>query len=354
MAQLGMVSKLFAGWSLVLLASLPASGSYQLNSYGFGSGGTAKSNSTNYSINGTAGEVAGSATSTNYKAGAGEKNVKQANVPTITIVNTSNWYNKLLVTIGPENNPSDAKFAVAISTDGFTTTQYVKNDFTVTNTLSTADYLTYSAWGGSGGQFVRGLKPSTVYSVKAKAYRGEFTESGYGPVASVATVNPQLSFDIDVAPTDSSTNPPYEIDFGNLSVGSVVDSPSKVWVSLDTNGESGGTVYMNGKNSGLASTSAGYTIGSVTGDLASLVEGFGAQGSSATQGSGGPFVLVSPYDGTGANVGTTDATIREIFNATAPVVSGRGSFLLKAKTKALTPASPDYTETLTVIASASF
>ena len=32
--------------------------------------------------------------------------LKQANVPTITIVNSARWYNKLLVTIGPENNPT--------------------------------------------------------------------------------------------------------------------------------------------------------------------------------------------------------------------------------------------------------
>lgn len=338
----------------LLLAALPASSNYQLNSYGFGSGGTAGVSSTNYRVNGLSGEVAGSASSTNYTAGAGENFEKQANVPTVTIANGGNWYNRLQLTIGPENNPSDALFAVAISTDGFTTTQYVKSDLTISSTLSFTDYQTYAAWGSGSGVIIRGLARSTVYSVKAKAYRGEFTESGYGPVSSAATVDPQISFDIDVSASDVSTSPPYNVSFGSLGVNTVTDSPVRVWVSLDTNGESGGSVYLSGQNAGLASSASTYTISSQTGDLASLNEGFGAQGVTATQTSGGPFTLVAPYNGSAGNVGVTDSLIREIFSATAPLVAGRGSFILKAKTTPQTPASGDYTEVLTAIASASF
>jgi hypothetical protein len=244
-----------------LLAALPASNNYQLNSYGIGSGGTAGSSSSNYSINGIAGETAGHGTSAAYQVGAGETYEKQANVSTVTLVNGANWYNKLLLTINPSGNPSDALFGVAISTDNFTSTQYVKNDF---------------------------------------------------------------------------------------------DSPQKVWVSLDTNGESGGKVYVDGLNAGLRSTTDNYTISSSTADLTSLAEGFGAQASSATQTSGGPFTATSPYNGSGQNVGIIDAVIREIFSAPAPVTAGRASLILKAKTKALTPAAADYAELLTAIASASF
>jgi hypothetical protein len=137
-------------------------------------------------------------------------------------------------------------------------------------------------------------------------------------------------------------------------VSTVTDSPTKVWVSLDTNGESGGNVYLSGLNSGLKSLASAYTIAAATGDLGALAEGFGAQGASATQTSGGPFSLVAPYNGAAGNVGVTDALIRQIFGAPAPITAGRGSFLLKAKTKPLTPASGDYMETITAIASASF
>ena len=349
----GLVSWLLAG--AVWFAGLPASSHYQLDSYGVGSGGTASSTSSNYKVNGLTGETAGSAGSTNYKVGAGEAHEKQANVPIITISNGASWYNKLKIVIDPQNNPSDALFAVAISTDGFATTQYVHSDLTVGSTLTyPTDYQTYAAWGGSTGVLVRGLASSTTYTVKAKAWRGQFTESGYGPTSSAATVDPQLSFDIDVSATDTSTNPPYEIDFGNLLVSTVTNSPQRIWVSLDTNAESGGKVYLSGQNAGLKSLAAAYTIASATGDLGTLSEGFGAQGASATQSSGGPLALVSPYDGSSDNVGVADTVIRELFTAPAPITAGRGSVILKAKTKPLTPASGDYTEILTAIASASF
>ncbi len=346
-------------WALagLLVASLPASGSYHLNSYGFGSGGTANSASSggSYRLNGLAGDTAsGTESSTNYSVRAGETHTKEANVPTVAIVNSASWYNKLLLTIGPQNNPSDAKFAVAISTDNFATTQYVKSDLTIGSSLSFSDYQTYAAWGGGAGVFVRGLSRSTVYTVKAKAYTGKFTESPYGPTASATTSDPQLSFDIDVSATDVSTNPPYAIDFGNLLPGSVVDSPQRVWVSLDTNGESGGKVYLSSQNAGLHSTTSAYTIGALTGDLSAQAEGFGVQAASATQSAGGPLVTSSPYNGASQNVGLVDQTIRDLFTAAAPITAGRGSFILKAKSKPLTPSSSDYTEILTAIASASF
>jgi hypothetical protein len=298
--------------------------------------------------------VAGKASSTNYVAGAGENYLKQANVPTLTLVNGARWYNKLLLTIGPENNPSDAMFAVAISSDNFVTTQYVKSDFTVGSSLVLADYQTYAAWGSGSGVFVRGLAPGTVYTVKAKAIRGSFTESGYGPTASAATVEPQMTFDIDVAPTDISTSPPYKVAFGDLLPGSVLDATDKIWVSFDTNAESGGTVYASGQNAGLHSTTSSYTIASQTGDISTFAEGFGIKGLSATQTSGGPFALLSPYNGVAQNVGITDALLREVFRAAAPVISARGSLGLKAKSKTATASASDYAEVLTLIAAGSF
>lgn len=342
------------GLAALLLGTLPASNNYHLNSYGFGSGGTANSSSTNYRVNAISGDTAGSGSSTNYQVKAGETRVKVANVPTVSIANSSSWYNKLLVTIGTQNNPSDAKYAVAISSDNFATTQYVKSDFTVSSTLAFTDYQTYAGWGSGSGVLVRGLNAGTVYTVKAKAFRGKFTESAYGPTASAATVNPQLSFDIDISATDQSTSPPYAISFSNLLPGSIVDSPSRVWVSLDTNGESGGKVYISGQNNGLRSTTAAYTINAVSGDLSASQEGFGVQGVGGTQASGGPFNLAAPYNGSAQNVGLVDHSIRDIFTAANPVTGGRGSFILKAKSKPLTPSGSDYTEILTAIASASF
>jgi hypothetical protein len=338
----------------LMLGVMPASSNYSLNSYGFGSGGTGNSTSANYGLNATAGEQAGSTSSTNYNLGAGEKYLKQANVPTITLVNSARWYNKLLATIGPENNPSDALFSIEISSDNFATTQYVKSDHTVGSVKTFADYLTYAAWGGSSGSYIIGLTPGLTYVAKASAYRGNYTESGYGPSSSAATSPPLLTFDIDVAPTDTSTNPPYQVNIGDLLPASIVDSTDRVWTTLDTNAESGGIVYLSGKNGGLKSLTANYTIASASGDLAGQAEGFGAQVASTGQSSGGPLNPTALYSGSAQIIGVADSQIRAIFTAANPIISGRGSFILKAKSAALTPSSADYTEIMTVIASASY
>lgn len=339
-----------------LLFAFPASTNFQLKDYGYGGGGTANSTSTNYAIEGIAAEQ--NATELNgvtYDLGPGLQFTNQANVPPApTFTNPANYYNKLRLVLDAGSNPSDTLFAIAISTDNFVTTNYVQSDNTVGATLGLEDYQTYTAWGGGSGFNVIGLSASTTYKVKVKAWQGKFTETGYGPESSAATVGATLTFDIDVSASDTDTNPPYLTNIGDLLAGTVTSSPEKIWVDFDTNGESGGRVYVVASNAGLASSRASYTISSVTGNLTALAEGFGAQGSTATQSSGGPFAIATAYDLTSNNVAVTDTTIREIFTTTSPVVSGRGSFLVKAKSSAVTPAAADYSETLTVIASASF
>ena len=339
---------------ILLLASLPASTNYKLDSFGFGSGGVGNASSTNYRANAVAGEQAGSGSSTNYKAGAGEAYLKQAQVPLATISNGNNWYDKLKLVITPNGNPTDTLFAVAISSDNFVTTQYVKSDFTVGSTLTMADRLTYTGWGGASGVMVRGLNRSTVYTVKATAFHGAFTESQWGPTTSASTVDPQISFDIDIAPTDTSTSPPYQIDFGNLIAGSVNTATDKMWVSIDTNADNGVYIYNSGKYAGLKSPTSGHVIPSMIADLTGQTEGWGEQDSTATQTSGGPLSKTGNYNVSGNNVGIVPLHFQEIFSAPAPITGGRGSVLMKAITDTLTPAGSDYTETLTVVAAGSF
>lgn len=340
-----------------LIFVLPASTNYQLKDYGYGGGGLGNGSSSTYSIEGIFGEQNTSTLDgTTYDLGPGLEYTNQANVPPApTFTNPNNYYNKLKLVIAPGGNPSDTTFAIAISTDNFSSdTRYVQSDTTVGATLGLEDYQTYSTWGGASGFNIIGLTANTTYTVKVKAWQGKFTETGYGPTASAATVSPQLTFDIDVSSTDSDTDPPFTTNFGDLIAGAVTDSPQKIWVDFTTNGESGGRVYITASNAGLSSTRASYTINAVTGNLTSLSEGFGAQGSTASQTSGSTFAIASAYDLASNNVATTDTTIREIFTTSGPVTGGRGSFLLKAKSSAVTPAASDYTETLTVIASASF
>ncbi len=344
--------------SVSMLAAMPASDDYKLNNYGFGAGGVGNATSNNYGMNAITGELGGKDMSSNsYRAKSGEINTQQANVPEApTFSNPANNYSKLHFIVNQANtgNPSDTKFAIAISSDNFATTQYVQSDNTVGATLGTEDYQTYTAWGGATGQYVIGLNSSTTYRIKVKAISGRFTESGYSPSTAATTSPPSLTYDIDVAPTDSETNPPFTINFGNLLPGSVSSSPSRIWIDLETNAESGGNVYLSSANTGLESASVAHTIASQTTDLATTSEGVGAQGASAGQTSGGPLALSSPYSSGGDNVGITDTVVRQIFSTPGPIVAGRGSFIIKAKSANATPSSADYTDTLTVIASANY
>jgi hypothetical protein len=337
------------------LAALPVSTHYSLGSYGFGTGGTAGTNSGHYSINGIAGDTAGTSSSAHYQAGAGANYQQQADVPLVTLSNPSQWYNKLIVTLTPNGNPTDAKYVIAISTDSFATTYYVKSDLTLTTTFSATLFRTYTAWGGSSGFILRGLKPNSIYTAKSAGYRGVYTQSAYGPTSAGTTTNtPNLSFEIDIASTDTTSSPPYVVQFTQLLAGFVYTPPVRVWVSLDTNADSGGLVYVSDQNTGLVSSHVGYTINSTSTDINTQPEGYGAQGASVTQVSGGPLVLSAPFNGAGGNVGGLTTTFQQIFGSTTPITSGRGSFNLKAKSSTGTPASADYSDIMTVVAAASF
>ncbi|NTW26922.1 MAG: hypothetical protein HGA36_01215 [Candidatus Moranbacteria bacterium] len=334
--------------TFVFLLVMPASTNYQLKDFGFGSGGTSTASSGNYSLDAIAGEISsGKLSSATFGIGSGLTYTNQANVPVApTFTNPNNYYNKLQLIIDTSGNPADTKFAIAISTDNFATiTNYVQSDNTVGTVLGIEDYQAYASWGGASGFYVIGLAANTTYQVKVKAMQGKFTETGFGLVSTAATVNPTMSFGINI----------NTINFGNLPAGTVVNSPQSVTASFATNGETGGKVYIIGKNAGLLSASKSYTIASATADLSSAaVQGFGAQGTSATQSSGGPLSIVAPYNVAASNVGIVDTAVREIFSSANPIVGGSGIFLLKAKSLALTPAASDYSEILTVIASGSF
>jgi len=342
--------------SLFFMFAFPASTNYQLKDFGFGNGGVSNATSGSYAIDGVSGEQsAGSLAGSTYNLGSGLLFTNQANVPPApTFTNPSNYYNKLKIVLNVGGNPSDTKFSIAISTDNFVSdTRYVQSDNTVGSVRGVEDYQTYTTWGSGSGTLIIGLVASTTYQVKVNAWQGKFTETGYGPSASASTVSPQLTFDIDVAATDVE-NSVTSTNFGNLYAGTVTDSPEKIWVDFDTNAENGGKVYVVASTTGLASSRVSYTINAVTGNLTALSEGFGAQGSSATQGAGGPFTITTAYSLSSNNVATADTTIREIFTTSGPTTAGRGSFLLKAKSSAVTPSSNDYGEILTVIGSASF
>ena len=337
-----------------MLVIFPSSTNYTLESYEFG-GGAGAGASSNYLLEGVLGEqTSNDASSAGYTIGSGLLYTQQANVPTIFLTNDADWYNKLKVVLGQQNNPTDTVYAIAISTDNFATTTYVQNDGTIDSTLGQEDYLTYDGWGGATGSTIIGLTEGTTYQVKAKARQGDFSESPYGPVSSAATSVSSLVFDIDVASTDTESAAPYNLSVGSLTAGNVITANNKVWVDIATNAEGGGYVYIAGEYGGLRSTNLNYTISSSSTNLASAQEGYGIQNSS-TNAASGTLTPLSPYNNSSENVGAVDSTIRELYSSTAaPISGGRGSFVVKAKVSVTTPSSNDYSETLTIIASGTF
>lgn len=340
-----------------IMLVLPTSENYELSGFGFGSGGLGEGVSDNYKMNAMLGELAtGQLTGENYALGPGLEYVQMTNVPfATTFDNPNNYYNRLRLIIDAASNPSDTLFAVAVSDDDFVTSYYVKADNRVGESLELADWRTYVDWGGASGEMILGLKANTTYKVRIKARQGKYTETGWGPEASAATVAPNLTFDIDVGESDSESSPPYLVDLGWLEAGQVVTGDEKVWVDLETNGEGGGFIYVYGTNAGLASQTTSYTIESVTGNLSVLNEGFGIRSETVSETVGGPMSVNAPYDGVNENVGVVGTQSQTIYDSSGtPVTGGRAAIVVKAKAANTTPAAGDYLEVMTIIASAGF
>jgi hypothetical protein len=339
----------------LLFAALPATNNYKLNSYGFGSGGTANSHTTTYAIEGSTGDFSGSPSSTaTATTKPGYIQTQQANVPKLLSAdnNGGQYYNKLHFVIDPQGNPTDATYLIAVSSDNFATdTRYIQPDATLSTTLSTTDYQTYSSWGGSSGSIVIGLLPSTTYSFKLKATQGTFTESAYGPITTQATAAPTLTFDLV---TSAQPTPPFSVALGTLDAGTINTTPQTVNTTFSTNGTAGGNVYITGKYGGLKSSSTGFQINAVSNDLASLSKGFGAQNSSIGQTSGGPYSVLSPYNVSGTTVGVVDGTTRSLYSSSNPITAGAGTLIFKAKSDTNTISATDYQEVLTFVAAANF
>lgn len=334
---------LLIGLSLSLFASFSSSTNYQLKSYSIGPGGTNNAASSTYHAQANVGEVSATSNSTTYTARSGAVQAEQLNVPEAPTLFNGNgtYYNELKFTLNFINEPSDATYAIAVSTNNFTTTYYVQ----ATGALgSTPLYQSYTAWGGSSGSYMVGLANSTTYEAKVAAMEGQFSNTEFGPAASAATTAPSISFSVS----------PNSVSIGALPAGSVVIGSTDITASLTTDAEAGANVFVSGKYGGLNSSTDAYTIAGITGNLSSLSEGFGLQGVSTSTSSGGPLSLLSPYNGSGNNVGIDSTVSNPILTTPDEVQSGVGTIDVQAKSANTDPAGSDYQEQLTFSAAASF
>ncbi len=334
------------------LAAQPTSVNYILKTYDLNNG-AANGSSTNYQLNASTGSQSTTLqTSTNYSNLSGESSGVNTNVPPApAFSNPNSYYDRLQLIINTGNNPSDTKFLIAISTDNFATTNYVQADNTVGSSQAITNYRTYAAYGSGSGFFIVGLTPSTTYKVKVKALQGNFSGSAFGPDATAATVAPSLTFSVT---TTLTATPPFPVSFTSLTPGSVINGNADAVIALSSNALNGGAVYLRGLNNGLLSNISATTITSASGDLAVASSGYGAQVTTASQGSGGPFVATAPFNGTADNVGVINTNLQSLLSTTAPITSGNANVRLKAKASNITPSATDYADTLTFIAAMNF
>jgi len=341
--------------ALLVFAAFSSSSNYGLNSYSVGPAGTSNAHSTTYYTQSTGGEVSGNGTASAHDAGtSGGVQAEQLAVPQAPTVSngSSAYYNHLLVTLsdnaGTNAYPADVSFSIGVSTVNCFTSACVSSGavkFVQTGgSLGGSQfYQTYSAWGSGSGTSVVGLAPSTTYYVAVAAKQGTFTNTEYGASASAATASPSLTFSVT----------PNTLSFSSLLPGTTFTSGT-VTFSLATNAAYGANIYNAGQNGGLRSSLTNSTIPALSGNLASSSHGFGLQGLSVSQTSGGPLSIDSPYDGTGNTVGTESTGYAPTFTTPAAVTGGSATLKMQAKAAGNDPASGDYGEVITFLAAASF
>jgi hypothetical protein len=329
----------------LLLAATPASANYTLKAYELG-GGAGSGSSTNYALKGGAGGVNGKLASATYALPAGVQASRSAAVPAApTLVNQSSSYNKLHLTLNNSGFTADVKFLIAISTDNFTTTNYIQLDNTVGSPVSISNYQLYTAWGGSSGFDIVGLTNGTTYKVKVAALHGSATGSSFGPTATAATLAPTATFALE---TSLTVTPPFGVAFTSLPAGAVTSGNATITGTVSTNASGGGNFVITDSNSGLNSPSKSFTLASATTDLSSANSGYGVRVSNTSQSSGAAMTSSSPFNGSTNNVGAISGTAQQFTTWNGPVTTGASTLSLLAKSSTLTPASSDYADVITI------
>ncbi len=259
-------------------AQTTSSTNYQVEDGTFDSGGE-PSSSPNYSSRDSIGDTSDSGvSSSNYNIFSGFFPSAFPGVPgTPTLTNTTGtMYNQLdFVVDEGEGQQSDTTYAIAISSDNFTTTYYIQAD----DTLGTAEaWQTYANWNSATGETVVGLAPNTTYKIKVKASYGsgsdaEDTETAFSPEASASTVGPDLTVVFSGVSsgttvggvTTTTTSTANAIAYGSL----VVSTPKTAahLITVTTNATNGYSTTV--KHDDQLRTTSGSQIDPVSGTNAS-------------------------------------------------------------------------------------
>jgi len=165
------------------------------------------------------------------------------------------------------------------------------------------------------------------------------------------TVSATVSETVSCAPSTTTTA------FGTLTTSAVSTSTPDVTITMSCNYASGCTLKVqddgNATNPGLYSTTVAYLIGSAdaayadTATLAAGTEGYGIQGSTNANGSGGTLTIATRYNQTGNAVGGFEITDQSISSSTEPIANRETVVKHKAAISGLTKAATNYSDILT-------
>lgn len=357
--------------------------------------GTSASDNYAILVQGGSGIGLGEISSSLYKLGSGQGFTFMANVPKVSCFETvttsmttdcvslpanngmvgecgeGGCYDRAMLQIDTQANPTDTLYSIQLSSDNWATT-YILDGTTRTlkaaSSKSIADYKTKAQWEGSpwNRYNILGLQPDTEYKVRLTALHGDFTESSPGPEAIATTGVPTTVFDLDITPDISGTSTaPYSVNLGGVSPESYTfQTNERIKLSVSTNLQVGVSVFLQDEYSGLRSQSTSFTLESDDEDLANPAsgDGFGLQFTESDEAaaSEGYIVPSAVYAVSGTNVGAISsiAATRVLCTLTSPsgtcgvdsqtwVTDGRALFTLGLRASILAPAVADYEDTLT-------
>ncbi len=180
-----------------------------------------------------------------------------------------------------------------------------------------------------------------------------------------ATVEASLSFDIDTALSNTETSAPYRVALGTLSSAAVKTSDhsavNSIFLDFGSNALGGMDITVRSLNAALQSASVSADkINSASATLVAGTEGYGVCVTSVTSTSGSTPTAVAPFN-TGVNcttsahqVGVLTTADQQIVDAASALVGGEAEILVKTAISSITKAHPDYGDTLTFLAAATF
>lgn len=173
-----------------------------------------------------------------------------------------------------------------------------------------------------------------------------------------AIVDDQIVVNATVAPSFTFVLNGNTDNLGQLSTASVSASSTPRTVAINTNAKNGWYVWAK-DTAGLNSAVTAYTVASTTPGtnttLTASSEGYNTGVTQTQTGGAGAVTVAAPFvGGSVGKGGGLDTTLRTIASSTGTANNAVLTLTNNASISALTPAAPDYTDTITVVGAGLF